>query len=130
MTLVKYKNECRSFYHVFNHTNILNIRGRRRAARNANYGLEPCADVIVSAGTRRSILVGGGAAGPKKLAAAAKKCFFSKIPEKISIYPQNFLMTFLIIENCNKISTQQQWHRRRADKLTAAARPAQGSFPD
>src|SRR6218665_3775703 len=28
----------------------------------------------------------------------------------------------LVIENCNKITTQQQWHRRRADKLSAAAR--------
>src|SRR6218665_3391689 len=39
---------------------------------------------------RRSqkIGVGGGAA-------LAAKNFFSKIPEKISFYPQNFLMTFL-----------------------------------
>src|SRR6218665_4049572 len=29
---------------------------------------------------------------------------------------------FLVTENCNKITTQQQWHRRRADKLSAAAR--------
>ena len=28
---------------------------------------------------------------------------------------------FLVIENCNKVSTQQQWHRRRADKLSAVA---------
>src|SRR6218665_1507530 len=28
---------------------------------------------------------------------------------------------FLVTENCNKITTQQQWHRRRADKLSAAA---------
>ena len=36
------------------------------------------------------------------------KNIFSKIPEKISFYLQNFLMSFLVIENCNKISTQQQ----------------------
>ena len=52
-------------------------------------------DVIVSAGR---------GAGPKKSAAATKKMFFQR----------------LAIENCNKISTQQQWHRRRADKLSAA----------
>src|SRR6218665_1506619 len=50
-------------------------------------------------------------------AALTEKNVFSKIPEKISFYPQNFLKT----ENCNKISTQQQWHRWRADKLSAAA---------
>jgi len=33
------------------------------------------------------------------------KNVFSKIPETISFYPQHFLMTFLVIENCNKIST-------------------------
>jgi len=27
----------------------------------------------------------------------------------------------LVIENYNKITTQQQWHRRSADKLSAAA---------
>jgi len=50
------------------------------------------------------------------------KRIFSKISKKISLYPQNSLMTFLVIENCNKITTQQQWHRRRADILSAAAR--------
>ena len=87
------------------------------------FHVEPCADVIVSAAASQSILVGGGCApGPKKSALAAKKCFF-KDSQKMSFYPQNFLITsFLIIENCNKISTQQKWHRRRADKLSAAAR--------
>src|SRR6218665_420489 len=67
---------------------------------------EPCADVIVSAAARRSILV----AEPKKstLVAVARrrrsKIFFSKIPKTISFYPQNFLITFLVIKNCNKIS--------------------------
>src|SRR6218665_4199786 len=36
----------------------------------------------------------------------------------------------LVIENCNKITTQQQWHRRRADKLsdggTAATKQPRG----
>ena len=54
-------------------------------------------------------------------ALAAKKCF-------IKDSRKNFLLSskcsddFLVIENCNKISTQQQLHRRRADKLSAAAR--------
>src|SRR6218665_2370109 len=46
---------------------------------------------------RRSILVGG--AGPKKSAAARRgrpKGYFSKIPEKISFYPQKFLMAFFV----------------------------------
>ena len=50
-----------------------------------------------------------------------QKMFSSKIPTKISFYPQNFLMTFLVIENCNKISTQQKWHRQCANKLSAVA---------
>jgi len=49
------------------------------------------------------------------------KNVYSKVPEKISFYPQNFLVTFLVIENCNKISTQQQWNRLSADTLSAAA---------
>src|SRR6218665_335829 len=49
--------------------------------------------------------------------AGGQKMFF-KDSRKNSFYPQNFL----VIENCNKISPQQQWHRRRADKLSAAAR--------
>jgi len=52
-----------------------------------NSRLEPCADVIVSAAARRSILVGGGSPQPVLkigggAASAAKKCF-SKVPEKI-----------------------------------------------
>jgi len=71
--------------------------------------VEPCADVIVLAAARRSILVDG----PKKSAAWRwrQKNVFQKISFDL----------FLLIENCNKISTQQQWHRRRADKLSAAA---------
>jgi len=48
------------------------------------YRLEPCADVIVPAAARQSMMVCGG-----------EQNFFSKISEKISFYPQNFLMTFL-----------------------------------
>src|SRR6218665_1297649 len=67
---------------------------------------------------RRSKKVGGrGATRSLKT-----KIVFSKILEKISLYPQHFLMTyFLIIEICNKINTRQKWHWRRADKLSAAA---------
>ena len=61
--------------------------------------VELCADVIVSAAARRSISVGGGAPlVQKKSAAAARrgrpKTVFSKIHEKISFYPQNFLRNF------------------------------------
>ena len=48
--------------------------------------------VLPDRAVRRRHCVGGGAA----------QKFLSKIPEKISIYPQNFLMTFVVIENCNK----------------------------
>src|SRR6218665_316619 len=55
--------------------------------------LELYADVIVSAAARRSISV-----GPKKSAAAARrgrpKTSFSKIHEKISFHPHNFLSNF------------------------------------
>ena len=54
--------------------------------RGSPYSIEPCADVIVSAAARRSILIGGGAA-------LAAKIFVSKVPEKTSFYPQNVLMT-------------------------------------
>src|SRR6218665_3498345 len=69
----------------------------------AYHRLELCADVIVSAAARRSISVGGGGAppGPKKTGGGggrrggAKKVF-SKIQEKLSFYPQNFLRNFFI----------------------------------
>src|SRR6218665_3341147 len=67
----------------------------------------------------RSILVGGEEIGGG--AALAAKRIFAKIFEKILFYPQHFLMTVLGIENCDKITTQQQLHRRRVDKLSAAA---------
>jgi len=42
------------------------------------------------------------AAGPKKSAAArrgvGRQTFFPKIPEKISFYPNNFLMTFFVMD--------------------------------
>jgi len=52
-----------------------------------------CANVIVSA-ARRSILVGGGSPPVPKNRRWRPKNVFSKIFEKISFYPQNFLMTF------------------------------------
>src|SRR6218665_2178736 len=73
--------------------------------------LEPCTDVIVSAAARRSILVGGDHINSLK---GSRKNFVlsSKFSDDL----------FLVIENCNKISTLHQWHRRRVDKLSAAAR--------
>src|SRR6218665_1799095 len=56
--------------------------------------LELCADVIVSAAACRSISVGGGAPPVQKNRRRRRgrpKIFFSKIHEKISFYPQNFL---------------------------------------
>jgi len=77
---------------------------------------------------RQSHCVGGGAlinfgwrgAPPVPTNRQRPKNIF-KGSRKISFYPQNFLMTFsfLVIENCNKINEQQQWHRQRADKLSA-----------
>src|SRR6218665_3814297 len=73
--------------------------------------VEPCADVIF---------------GPKKSAVGGQILF--ETTEKIRVLCSKFsdgLFYFLVIENCNKITTQQQWHRwrRRADqqKLAAAA---------
>ena len=96
--------------------------------------------------------VGGGApvtfgrrrrcpAGPKISSAWAarrgrRKEFFSKIPEKISFYPQHFLMTiFLVIENCNKISIRSNNDiggapinkSRRRWRPKISGRPARGS---
>ena len=55
---------------------------------------------------------------------AAKKCFFKDFRENFAPSPKfsDDLFSFfsLVIENCNKINTQQQWHWRRADKLSAA----------
>src|SRR6218665_1348297 len=49
----------------------------------------------------------------------AIKQIFKKIPEKISFYPQKFLMTFF-----SHRKLQKQWNRGRTHKL-AAARPPQ-----
>src|SRR6218665_1706264 len=64
-------------------------------------GIERCADVMVSAAARRSILVGGGAAPVEKIgvggaAQVANRIFF-KDSRKISFYPQHCLMTFLCV---------------------------------
>ena len=82
--------------------------------------LEPCADVIVPAAARRSILVGSGV-GPPVPKNRRRPKIFLKVPEKISFYSQNFLMTFLLViglENCKKINTQQKWHRRTLGCVT------------
>src|SRR6218665_3928564 len=76
----------------------------------------------MSAAARWSILIGGGAggaAGPKKSGAAAAKNVFSKIPEKNSFYPQNFLMAFLwflVIEN------RKLQQNKYTEKMASAAR--------
>jgi len=86
---------------------------------------------------RRQCVAGGApvnfgqrrrAAGPKKSAAA--KIFFTKIPEQISFY--RFRMTFFShrkwkiatakLQHCKfaTAKTQQHWHLRCGDKLSAA----------
>src|SRR6218665_800414 len=73
-----------------------------------------------SRAVRRCHCVGGGA--PVNLVGDRQKMFVQR-------FPKNFVLSstfsddhFLVIENCNKKSTQQEWHRWRADKLSAAAR--------
>src|SRR6218665_279858 len=108
------------------------------------FNVKPCADVIVSAAARREILVGGGAP-PVPKNQRRRQQFCLKISERNSFYSQNlnFLFSLCSHRKFNKISTQQQWHRRHADKLSArrqkvaaavpiiggggAARPAHGS---
>src|SRR6218665_4231295 len=82
--------------------------------------LEPCADVILPGGGRSRSKKGGGGGG----AVLAAK-FVSKVPEKFrSILKVS--MTFLVIDRkLLQKSTQQKWHRRRADqqKSSSAAGP-------
>ena len=85
--------------------------------------LEPCADEIVSAAARRSILVGGGAPPVLKNWRRRPKNAFFKNFVLSSKFSEDL---FLVIENCNKINTQQKWHRRRADRLSAALLSTKG----
>ena len=62
-----------------------------------HFTLELCADAI------GSILVGGGGAPPFQKNQRRPKNFLSKIPEKSSFHPQNFLMAFF--SDRSKIST-------------------------
>src|SRR6218665_1687257 len=102
---------------------------------------------MVSAAARRSILVGGGAPPAQKIGvgggAGGQKIFF-KDSRKISLYPQNFLITFLVnrkLQENNYAATISSAARRQiigggapinksrrggAHKLSAA-RPAPGS---
>ena len=74
----------------------------------------------MSAAARRSILVGQKIVGGAAL--AASKIFFKDSLQNSGLSSKFSDDPFLVIENCcNKITTQQQWHRRRADKLSAAA---------
>ena len=78
---------------------------------------------------RRRAVKFWSAAARRGAAQAAKKSVFkdsrniyvlsSKSSDDLSLFLFCF---FLVIENCNEISTQQQWHRRRVEKLSAAAR--------
>ena len=88
----------RDFHHVLN---IKKHCGRSIGDYLTFCRIELCADFIVSAAARRSISVGGGGAPRSKKiggGGAARrgrpKTFFSKIHEKISFYPQNFLRNF------------------------------------
>src|SRR6218665_1088450 len=69
-----------------------------RVSLSHTHKLELCADVIVSAAARRSISGGGGAPPVQKNRRRRRrgrpKIFLSKIHEKISFYPQNFLRNF------------------------------------
>ena len=90
---------------------------------------------MVSAAARRSILVRGGGARPvpKDLRRVGAKRIFSNIPEKISFYHKNFLMTFFY---SSKIATTKlrsnngigraptiyrRRRRRRAEQQKSAA---------
>src|SRR6218665_1191901 len=91
---------------------VLYFRSDVRAQTEAAADVEPCVDVIVSAATRRAILVCGSPLATKKN--------FSKVPEKNFVLSSKFSDDLFSIENCNNKSTQQKWHRR-ADKLSVAA---------
>src|SRR6218665_1993571 len=60
--------------------------------------IEPCADIIVSAAARRSILIGGGA--PLVQKNRRPKILFQRLP-KIFVLSSKFSDdVFLVIENC------------------------------
>src|SRR6218665_270304 len=69
--------------------------------------------------------VGGGAApvpkNQRQRGVGGQNIFFKDSRKNFVLFSK-FCDDLFVIENCNKISTQQQWHRRRADKLSAAAR--------
>ena len=71
------------------------------------------------------ILVGSGGAPPvpksrRRRGAGGQKNFFQRFPKKF-VRMTSFIL-LVIEQNCNKITTQQQWPRRHVDKLSAAAR--------
>jgi len=59
---------------------------------------------------RRSQKIGGGGSGA---ALAANKIFFNDSRKNFVISSKFSDNLTLVIENCDKISTQQQWHRRQ-----------------
>jgi len=74
---------------------------------------------------RRRHYVGGGAPiNPIPRSRRPPKNVFQRFPKNFPSILKIFWWPFFSHRklNCNKISTQQQWHRRRTDKLSAARR--------
>ena len=93
----------------------LTINNRSRVLQPSE--VEPCAEVVLSSAASRSI-----SAGPKKSTAAAvrrgvggQKNFFKDSRKKFLLSSTFSDDLYLAFENCNKIITQKQWHRRRAN---------------
>jgi len=91
---------------------VLYFRSDVRAQTEAAADVEPCVDVIVSAATRRAILVCGSPLATKKN--------FSKVPEK------NFVLSSKFSDDLfpSKIATIKVHSKNgigRADKLSVAA---------
>jgi len=60
-------------------------------------------------------------AARRGVALAAQKLFLKDFRQNFVLSPK-YSDDFFSHQNCNKISTRQQWHRRPAGKLSAAAR--------
>jgi len=73
----------------------------------------------VNFGRRRRL-----AAGPKnrrRRGVGAQHNFFKDSRKKFVLSSKFSDDLFIVMENCNKITTQQQWHRARADQQKSAA---------
>jgi len=72
-----------------------------------------------------ALVIGGAPPVQKNRWHGGQKMFFQRFPKNFvlsSKLSDDFLFYFLVIENCNKINTQQKWHQRRTNKLSAASR--------